>query len=411
MRHRVRSENRSMSPRSLVVTVLVASCLGFGFAAAATYDFAAHLDRQVHNLHCSFIPGLASSSPTGSEGCHLTLMSPYSSLFRRTLWGGLPVSVLAMSIFAAIAALTGMMLLLRAEEERNALATLLLLGSIPVAASLVMGSIAAFKLHAACKQCIGIYIASAIVGIGALVAHTQATNARRKRPNGEFARLWFLSLPLAAALVVVLTTSYVLAMPSYEKSTRGCGTLAPGDTTHDVFVHLSAPEPGAHKALEIFDPLCPACKAFEERLHASGLDKQLQRELLLFPLDKSCNWMVEETLHPGACTVSAAILCAGADAKTVMDWAFAEQRELETRSKSDKDAATHMLGERFPKLKECMSSALTRQRLSQGLRWAVRNRVPVLTPQLYVDGQRLCDEDTDLGLEYTLARMLKGTAP
>jgi hypothetical protein len=399
-----------MSPRSLIVTVLVASCLGFGFAAAATYDFSAHLDRQVHNLHCSFIPGMASSSPTGSEGCHLTLMSPYSSLFRGALWGGLPVSVLAMSIFAAIAALTGLMLLLHAEEERSALSTLLLLGSIPVAASLVMGSIAAFKLHAACKQCIGIYIASAIVGIGALLAHTHAANAKRKRP-GEFARLWFLSLPVTALLVGILTTSYVLAMPSYEKSTRGCGSLAPGDGTHDVFVHLSAPTPGAHKAIEIFDPLCPACKAFEERLRASGLDKQLQRELLLFPLDKACNWMVENTLHPGACAVSAAVLCAGNDAKAVMDWAFAEQREFETRSKSDEDAATHMLGERFPNLKQCMSSALTKQRLSQGLRWAVRNRVPVLTPQLYVDGQRLCDEDTDLGLEYTLTRMLKGKSP
>jgi hypothetical protein len=47
--------------------------------------------------------------------------------------------------------------------------------------------------------------------------------------------------------------------------------------------------------------------------------------------------------------------------------------------------------------------------LAQSLRWAVRNQVPVLTPQFYVAGKRLCDEDTDLGLEYTLTRMLKGS--
>jgi hypothetical protein len=30
----------------------------------------------------------------------------------------------------------------------------------------------------------------------------------------------------------------------------------------------------------------------------------------------------------------------------------------------------------------------------------------VLTPQLFVDKVKLCDEDVDLGLEYTLAAML-----
>jgi hypothetical protein len=57
----------------------------------------------------------------------------------------------------------------------------------------------------------------------------------------------------------------------------------------------------------------------------------------------------------------------------------------------------------------CIESSVTKARLAQSLRWAVRNQVPVLTPQLYVDNRRLCDEDTDLGLEYTLSRMLKET--
>ena len=44
----------------------------------------------------------------------------------------------------------------------------------------------------------------------------------------------------------------------------------------------------------------------------------------------------------------------------------------------------------------------------KSLRWAVANALPVMTPQLFVDGKRLCDEDTDLGLEYTLTQMLGG---
>jgi protein-disulfide isomerase len=220
--------------------------------------------------------------------------------------------------------------------------------------------------------------------------------------------LWFLPLPLAALLVVVLTTSYVLAMPSYEKSTRGCGSLPQVEGNHDVFVHLAGHTPGARKVIEIFDPLCPACKAFEERLAASGLEQQMQRDLLLFPLDKTCNWMVENSMHPGACAVSMAVLCAGPNAKTVMDWAFSEQSTLEKQTKTHPDSMPSLVTKRFPELRDCMNSAVTKARLSQSLRWAVKNRVPVLTPQLYVDGQRLCDEDTDLGLEYTLSRMLKG---
>ena len=399
-----------MSPRLLIALVLLAALLGFGFAAASTFDFSAHLDRQVHNLHCSFIPGMSASSASAAEGCQLTLMSPYSSLFRTTFWGGIPVSLPAMSIFVAIAAVCILILLLHCEVERNALFSLLVLASIPVAASLVMGSIAWLKLHAACKQCMGIYTSSALVGLFAILAY------RGRDPNlpadvRTAGRLWFLALPLSALLVLVPMTSYVLAMPSYQQFTGGCGGLPSLEDRHGVFVHLPAEKPGARKAIEIFDPLCPACKAFEERLRASRLESQLQRDLLLFPLDDTCNWMVSSAMHPGSCAVSMAVLCAGDRAKDVVDWAFAEQKTIREQTAADKGAAARIVEARFPELKTCMASSVTKTRLQQSLRWAVRNQVPVLTPQFYVDGKRLCDEDTDLGLEFTLARMLKGSAP
>ena len=62
--------------------------------------------------------------------------------------------------------------------------------------------------------------------------------------------------------------------------------------------------------------------------------------------------------------------------------------------------------ERFPALGECIASPEARNRLNRALRFAVDNELPVLTPQVYVDGTRLCDEDTDLGLDYVLSRLL-----
>ena len=400
-----------MSSRWLVVVALACALIGFGFAAASTFDFAAHLDRQVHNLHCSFIPGM-SSSQSAAQGCQATLMSPYSSVFRTSLWGGIPVSLPAMSMFAAIAGLSAIMLLLRAEREQAAVFALLLLGIVPVVASLFMGSIAAFKLHAACKQCIGIYTASTLIGVSAVLAY-RARSRGRLQQRGDlaerFGRAWLLALPLTALLVLVPVTSYVLAMPKYDKFAGGCGALPAPEDRHNVLVRLKTETPGARAAIEIFDPLCPACRAFEERLKAAGLDKQLQRDLLLFPLDHTCNWMVDNSLHPGSCAVSAAVLCAGDRAKEVIDWSFAEQDKLHSAGASDPQAPGRMVGERFPDLKRCMETPQTKARLAQSLRWAVRNQVPVLTPQFYVDGKRLCDEDTDLGLEYTLTRMLKGS--
>lgn len=395
-----------MSSRGLIAGVLFAALIGFGFSAAATYDFAAHLDRQVHNLHCSFIPGM-SSSPAGAEGCQLTLMSPYSSLFRTSLWGGIPISLLALAVFSAIATVAGLILLLQAEDDTMALISLLVLASLPVGASLVMGGIAAFKLQAACKQCIGIYVASALIGVFALLAYR--LHAAVEDEPLRFSRSpWLLTLPGTAVLVVVLTSSYALAMPSYEPFSQGCGTLISDEDRHNVLVTLPAAQAGAPKAIEIFDPLCPACKAFEERLRAARLDRRIQRDLLLFPLDNSCNWMVESAMHPGSCDVSLAVLCAGERAEQVIEWAFAEQRTILQQAASDKHAAGRLVAQRFPELQTCMKSATTKARLSQSLRWAVRNQVPVLTPQLYVNGRRLCDEDTDLGLEYTLSRMLEG---
>ena len=88
---------------SLVVAALAAAA-GLFFASYSTHDFVQHLDRQVHGLHCSFLPGIAAADVTGESGCHVTLMSPYSSILREAVWGGIPISLPAMAVFAFLIA-------------------------------------------------------------------------------------------------------------------------------------------------------------------------------------------------------------------------------------------------------------------------------------------------------------------
>jgi hypothetical protein len=127
---------------------------------------------------------------------------------------------------------------------------------------------------------------------------------------------------------------------------------------------------------------------------------------LLFPLDDECNWMVEEAIHPGACAVSEAILCAGDRVGEVLDWVFAEQDEILADARRDPKSVRSLLTSRFPSLRGCLGKPAVRARLNRALRWSVKNQLQVLTPQIYVDGLRLCDEDTDLGLEYALTRLI-----
>ncbi|HEX7844132.1 MAG TPA: DsbA family protein, partial [Kofleriaceae bacterium] len=159
-------------------------------------------------------------------------------------------------------------------------------------------------------------------------------------------------------------------------------------------------------AIEVLDPLCPACRAFEQRLEASGLAERLDRKAVLFPLDNTCNWMVTEATHPGACTVSEAVLCAGDKAPEVIAWAFEVQDRIRDETRADPAAAARIVKQRFPELASCVGSPEARSRLNQSLRWSVANNIRVLTPQLFVDKVKLCDEDVDLGLEFTLSNML-----
>src|SRR5689334_14979109 len=90
-----------MRSRHWLVVVTVGAVVGVLFAGVSTYDFVQHLDRQIHSIHCSFIPG--GNASLGASGCQTAMMSPYSSVLRESVWGGVPISLAAMSVFAFIA--------------------------------------------------------------------------------------------------------------------------------------------------------------------------------------------------------------------------------------------------------------------------------------------------------------------
>ncbi|HYX90318.1 MAG TPA: hypothetical protein VE782_02050, partial [Myxococcaceae bacterium] len=305
----------------------------------------------------------------------------------------------------------------RGQASRAETGFLLGATALPVAMSILFGTLSLVILEATCKVCIGIYAASAICLVGALLAHreTQATLPWTS-PWGRFPS----GLVEGALFVAILTAAYVLLAPrpDPEKSLTGCGWLVQSEDPAEVMVPLESGLAGT-PSIELLDPLCPSCKAFDARLSASSLRSRLALKAVLFPLDSTCNWMVTEAVHPGACAVSEAVLCAAgleggtknaAAVRAVLRWAFENQDELRTMAAKDESALRARLVQQFPAVKGCLGGPRVKSKLTKGLRWAVANAVPVLTPQLFVAESRMCDEDTDLGLEYTLSRMLSPAA-
>jgi len=62
--------------RSASVVLALAAIVGLASSSVSTLDFVQHLDRQVHGLHCSFLPGLDEARLGEASGCQVALMSP-----------------------------------------------------------------------------------------------------------------------------------------------------------------------------------------------------------------------------------------------------------------------------------------------------------------------------------------------
>ncbi|MBI4955963.1 MAG: hypothetical protein HY908_28340 [Myxococcales bacterium] len=453
---------RSLPARWPSVLALLGALLGLAFAGVSTLDYVQHLDRQVHNMSCSFVPGLTAAAGADTA-CRAAMYSPYAALFRDRFWGGLPISLFAVGAFAFLAAFALYLLVARERAARRAAQFFALVGWTPLAASLFMAGIAIFKLGHVCKTCAGIYASSLVLAVGAIGAwitdrrsgqlvrtappppkvaapldaaakveaaeaaaaatavaptvvdapddDTTITAAQSKAavPAGLRRTGSLLLLPAWLAGLGAFTAAPALVywqdLPDYKNHVGSCGTLPkPSAASKDV-LHLTSPRAVVPATL-IVDPLCPTCKALHQRLAAEGILPALDAALVLFPLDSECNWNLRQPMHPGSCIVSKAIVCGEQRSQhlQVLEWAYESQDDLLEAAKAGAGLVNvrAMVKRRFPDLDACIDDKATERRLDRMMHFAVDNKLPVSTPQLFVADQRVCDEDTDLGLAYTL---------
>jgi uncharacterized membrane protein len=443
---------RSNAIRWPAALSLAASLLGLALSWSSTQDYAKHLDRQVHDVHCSFVPGAAAEAV--DNACRTAMYSPYAALFRDRYWGGVPIALFAVGAFSFFAAFAVYTLFAGADAPRRVHQFSFAASLAPTAASVTMLVISAVKLGTYCKTCVGIYVASGLLlvaGVASLVLDLRENKRERAerdlwersgsaakanarveptlpdldgptvkeerplgarvgqghRPSGHWAfiLLWLAGLGASALLPPAL---YVGSLPSYADKIASCGKLEELREPTGALLQVT-PKGATQPAVLFVDPLCPTCKALHQRLRAEGFWDQLDTTLVLFPLDNTCNWMLDRPLHPGSCVVAKAVLCSPR-ALEVLEWAYERQDELLASAKAGAGVVNvrSQISSRWPGLDACIDSKETAQRLDKHLRFIVKNKLPVQTPQIFLGDKKLCDEDSDMGLAYALPRLAPG---
>jgi hypothetical protein len=332
------------------------------------------------------------------------MYSPYSAILKEQYWGGIPISLFALGAFAFLTGFALYLLLSGPRAPRSTVVFFAVVSLTPLVVSAVMFTISVTKVGALCKTCVGIYAASFLLAAGGVFGLTTAP--RFEARGAPLAA----ALPLAWLVLLALTTLvpavvYASAVPDHRAYLTQCGELKQPVEKHDALVKLRTPS-SIQPATLFEDPLCPTCQAFHDRLVGEDVFDKLDVRLVLFPLDSECNWMLDAPLHPGACIVSKAVLCGADRAREVLEWAYDEQVYLTRAGKAGPGVLKEVIRRRWGEsLTACLDQRETELRLNQHLHFASDNSIPVSTPQAYLGKRRICDEDTDIGLRYTLAEL------
>ncbi|HXK17329.1 MAG TPA: hypothetical protein VNG33_05995, partial [Polyangiaceae bacterium] len=224
------------------------------------------------------------------------------------------------------------------------------------------------------------------------------------RPPTSFALIaaWLVALGVTTLVPAVV---YAASVPDQRPYITQCGEIKQPKMKGDSPVKIRGSR-AVQQTMLFEDPLCPTCKAFHDRLVTENIIEKLDIDLVLFPLDNECNWMLDTALHPGACIVSKAVLCGEGNSRAVLEWAYDQQEFLSRAGKAGENTLRAAIKQRWGEsLLRCVDDRKTDVRLNNHLHFASENNIPVSTPQMYLGKRRVCDEDTDLGLRFTLAQL------
>jgi protein-disulfide isomerase/uncharacterized membrane protein len=360
----------------------------------------------------------------GQSGCETVARSAYSAV------GGVPLAAVGVFFYVALASLLALAVLagptaLAAGGRLIALALLLAL-----AIDVLLFGIQAFSIKAYCKLCLATYAVN-LVALFVLLPALRGTAALVTLVSAEGRLIlagWVLTSGAVAA--ALLSANQTL---TYREARRtagllgepGIGTAARGaedevrrlkdilddpqkreqyvtekavkefeDAVPQPLDVSKAPIGGSASApihvVEFSDYLCPFCRslagAFKDYIPKS--QGRVVVHFKNYPLDKTCNPKLQNTVHEGACWLALGAICAQDQGRFApyQDAVFAAPARPMTREDVVRIATG--AGVAAPALQACLDASETKARLAAEIEEGERVGVKG-TPALFINGRRL----------------------
>jgi protein-disulfide isomerase len=350
-----------MKPRRALVAAAALAVVGLVLAGVLAFEH-----RQAHAGATSFcaINEFVNCDRVATSGYSVALGLPVA------VWGGFAY---ALALLLSVAGL-----LPRRPHATWPAGLLFVLGAAATAAAIVLALVSEFAIGALCLLC----AASWLVSCALLAAAWRAT-----RPDGVAAAIradvavlgrhpgrTAAVLAAAAACVGVAQAAY----PRYWDH-----RAVPAAAQRPSAVPAAPRSGGPTVVVEFSDYECPFCAMAHEEMNAllaTRPDVRLVRKN--FPLDPACNPLVKRAMHPGACVLAAAAICADEQGKLdpMSDALFRNQKE-----KLPLDAIARQVGVEMNAFQECLRAPSTGRRIEQDVAAGIAVGIKA-TPTYVVNG-------------------------
>ncbi len=363
-------------PRRSARVALFLALAGLGLAAASDLTF---IHVKVHTD-----PAYRSFCDVSSElSCDSVAQSPYSVFL------GLPIAVWGLCGYLAMAALA----LHRPAPDRRGLGWPGFLALLTGAAALAIAPLAAVSkllIHSACVMCMASW------AITACLFAVSLTEVRRAGGLGRAVRADLRLLGKRKGLLyggalcaVAVPAALLAAVPRYwvgPAEPRGSASLASGaDLERIPWIGAESP---ALTLVEFSDYQCPFCQRAERQVRALLEENPTTLRVVhrQFPLDPACNPAIPRPMHPRACALALAALCAGDQGAfwPMNDAIFAAEDKVSL----DLDELARRLGLDAASFSRCLGSEGARARLRRDIDAGIQLKVQA-TPTFLVGDEAL----------------------
>jgi len=340
--------------RGALRAVLVLALAGLGVAAYLTW-----LHAQAHGGVSSF----CDISETFS--CGKVATSDYSVLF------GLPVALWGALGYGTMAALAAWGLAGRRPHPGWPAGLLALGAGGAVLAAVALAIVSEFVIGAWCLMCMAAWtISVALLAAASRAVRPAGVRAAVAADLDALAEHAGATGAVVVLAVVAVAASATLYPRYWENPSRGG---LPGAQPAAPVERAAVTEAPPGTVVSYSDFLCPFCaKAHDELNQLLALRPDLKLVRRQFPLEMDCNPLLKRTIHPGACLLARAGICAEEQGRVreMDDALFANQE-----AKRPLDAVAAGAGLDVARLHACLESPETSRRLAADVAAGMRDGI------------------------------------